>query len=221
MSQLGLGTRNKPCVAGLAVGWLYMLLGFFFVLKFGQAQPEQPIIRSGPLALRSGAKEPRLRSVATMDAKIGSFFDAVGAFFSGGDNVPWCDPDVIAGCEREVAEAATEEQEKESIMRLSWALVHSRDQDHVNRGIGMLQARCRQGRSCTCWPLGTTGTATTPGAGSSWTTVSRIQPDWGQALSLKRTVEDKIAKDGVIGIGIATTAVGLLFGIAAAVARKN
>ncbi|OEL31016.1 hypothetical protein BAE44_0007965 [Dichanthelium oligosanthes] len=76
-----------------------------------------------------------------MDAKI---FDAVGAFFSSGENIPWCDRDVIA-----------------------------------------------------------------------------IQPNWGQALAPKKTVEGKIAKDGVIGIGIATTALGLLVGIAAAVARKN
>ena len=31
-----------------------------------------------------------------MDAKIGRFFDAVGSFFSGGENIPWCDRDVIA-----------------------------------------------------------------------------------------------------------------------------
>ncbi|KAG8079092.1 hypothetical protein GUJ93_ZPchr0007g4809 [Zizania palustris] len=75
-----------------------------------------------------------------MDAKIGRLVGAVSAFFSSGDNVPWCGRDVIAGCEREVAEAATEGQRNESIMRLSWALVHSRLQDDVNRGIGMLQA---------------------------------------------------------------------------------
>jgi len=50
----------------------------------------------------------------------------------------------------------------------------------------------------------------------------QIQPDWRQAISLKKAIEDKIAKDGLIGIGIATTAVGLLVGgIAAAVARKK
>ncbi|KAL8493845.1 hypothetical protein ACS0TY_024857 [Phlomoides rotata] len=49
-----------------------------------------------------------------------------------------------------------------------------------------------------------------------------IAPDWRQALSLKKTVEDRITKDGVIGIGITATAVGLIAGgIAAALARKN
>ncbi|KAK9671246.1 hypothetical protein RND81_12G016200 [Saponaria officinalis] len=49
-----------------------------------------------------------------------------------------------------------------------------------------------------------------------------IAPDWSQALTLKKNIEDRIARDGVIGIGITATAVGLLVGgIAAAVARKK
>ena len=43
------------------------------------------------------------------------------------------------GCERELADAATEEQRNDSLMRLSWALVHSRQTDDVNRGISMLE----------------------------------------------------------------------------------
>ncbi|GMN60937.1 hypothetical protein TIFTF001_030041 [Ficus carica] len=43
-----------------------------------------------------------------------------------------------------------------------------------------------------------------------------IAPDWRQALSLKKTVEDRIAK------GITASVVGLIAGgIAAALARKN
>ncbi|KAG5109476.1 hypothetical protein JHK82_038699 [Glycine max] len=49
-----------------------------------------------------------------------------------------------------------------------------------------------------------------------------IAPDWRQAVTLKTTIEDKITKDGVIGLGIAATAVGLIAGgIAAAVSRKK
>ncbi|CAK9184383.1 unnamed protein product [Ilex paraguariensis] len=49
-----------------------------------------------------------------------------------------------------------------------------------------------------------------------------IAPDWRQALTLKKTIEDRIKKDGVIGIGIAATAVGVLAGgIAAALSRKK
>lgn len=43
------------------------------------------------------------------------------------------------GFEGEVAEAATEEKKNDSLMRLSWALVHSRQPEDVHRGIGMLQ----------------------------------------------------------------------------------
>ncbi|EOA24840.1 hypothetical protein CARUB_v10018130mg [Capsella rubella] len=78
-----------------------------------------------------------------MDAKIAQFFDSVGSFFSGNDKIPWCDGDVIAGCEREVREATdagSEDLQKECLMRLSWALVHSRQTEDVQRGIDMLEA---------------------------------------------------------------------------------
>lgn len=41
-------------------------------------------------------------------------------------------------------------------------------------------------------------------------------------MSLKEAIESRITKDGVIGLGIAATAVGLIAGgIAAAVSRKK
>lgn len=44
------------------------------------------------------------------------------------------------GCEREVAEAGdSNERKSDSIMRLSWALVHSRQPEDVQRGIAMLE----------------------------------------------------------------------------------
>lgn len=78
----------------------------------------------------------------------------------------------------------------------------------------------------------------------------QIAPDWRQALKLKKTIEDRITKgkdqmtdyyapsffqvqksltilpclivDGIIGIGIAATAVGLLAGgLAAVLSRKK
>lgn len=47
----------------------------------------------------------------------------------------------LQGCEREVVEVSKEESDErksESIMRLSWALVHARQPEDVQRGIGML-----------------------------------------------------------------------------------
>uniref|UniRef100_A0A8R7K178 Mitochondrial fission 1 protein n=1 Tax=Triticum urartu TaxID=4572 RepID=A0A8R7K178_TRIUA len=152
-----------------------------------------------------------------MEAQMSKFFESVGSFFSGGDNIPWCDRDIIAGCEREVAEAATEEQKNDSIMRLSWALVHSKQTDDVNRGIGMIEASLDKTTS----PLQTREKLYLLAVGH-YRNGNYIQPDWRQASSLKKAIEDKIAKDGVIGIGIATTAVGLIVGgIAAALARKK
>ncbi|CAA2999759.1 mitochondrial fission 1 A-like [Olea europaea subsp. europaea] len=78
-----------------------------------------------------------------MEAKIGKFFESVGDFFTGGDQIPWCEPDIIAGCEREVADAekgSSDELKSQCIMRLSWALVHSKRAEDVQRGIAMLEA---------------------------------------------------------------------------------
>ncbi|KAJ6316792.1 hypothetical protein OIU78_019968 [Salix suchowensis] len=77
-----------------------------------------------------------------MDVKIREVFESVGSFFTGDDHIPWCDRDIINGCEREVAEAAegdSKELKTDSIMRLSWALVHSKQPEDVQRGIAMLE----------------------------------------------------------------------------------
>ena len=167
-----------------------------------------------------------------MDAKIGKFFESIGDFFTGGDQIPWCDSDIVAGCEREVAEAekgSSDELKSECIMRLSWALVHSKRPEDVQRGIAMLEASLGGSSS----PLQmreklyllAVGYYRSGDYARSRQLVERcleIAPDWRQALTLKKTIEEKITKDGVIGIGIAATAVGVLVGgIAAALARKN
>lgn len=57
----------------------------------------------------------------------------------------------MQGCEREVAEVdegASEERKNESIMRLSWALVHSRQSEDINRGIAMLEGNSSARNLC-------------------------------------------------------------------------
>ncbi|KAM7497092.1 hypothetical protein LguiA_021506 [Lonicera macranthoides] len=167
-----------------------------------------------------------------MEAKITGFFDSVGTFFTGGDQIPWCDSDIVVGCEREVAEAekgSSEELKSECIMRLSWALVHSKRPEDVQRGIAMLEASLANPGS----PLQlrekiyllAIGHYRSGDYSRSRQLVERcleIAPDWRQALTLKKAIEDRITKDGVIGIGIAATAVGLIAGgIAAALSRKK
>ncbi|MQL91815.1 hypothetical protein Taro_024438, partial [Colocasia esculenta] len=60
----------------------------------------------------------------------------------------WALADQLAiGCEREVEEAnGSAEKKNESIMRLSWALVHSKQPEDVQRGIAMLEAFSSYGK---------------------------------------------------------------------------
>ncbi|KAG5574038.1 hypothetical protein H5410_063804 [Solanum commersonii] len=167
-----------------------------------------------------------------MDAKIGKFFDSIGDFFTGGDQIPWCDSDIVAGCEREVAEAekgSSDHLKSECIMRLSWALVHSRRPEDIQRGIAMLEASLGGSSSplqmrekLYLLAVGYYRSGDFPRSRQLVDRCLEIAPDWRQALTLKKTIEEKITKDGVIGIGIAATAVGVLVGgIAAALARKG
>ncbi|XP_060174085.1 mitochondrial fission 1 protein A-like [Lycium barbarum] len=168
-----------------------------------------------------------------MDVKIGKFFESIGDFFTGGDQIPWCDSDIVADCEREVAEAekgSSDELKSECIMRLSWALVHSRRPEDIQRGIAMLEASLGGSSSSPLQmreklyllAVGYYRSGDFPRSRQLVDRCLEIAPDWRQALSLKKTIEEKITKDGVIGIGIAATAVGVLVGgIAAALARKN
>ncbi|KAL9261319.1 Mitochondrial fission 1 protein A-like protein [Drosera capensis] len=167
-----------------------------------------------------------------MDAKIGKFFDSVGNFFTGGDQIPWCDRDIIAGCEREVTEAnkgSSDEHRNECLMRLSWALVHSRQAEDVQRGIAMLDAalssvgnQLQMRERLYLLAVGYYRSGDYSRSRQLLERCLQIAPDWRQALTLKKAVEDRITKDGVIGVGIAATAVGLLAGgIAAALARKK
>ncbi|OIT28177.1 PREDICTED: mitochondrial fission 1 protein A-like [Nicotiana attenuata] len=167
-----------------------------------------------------------------MEAKINQFFESIITFFNGGDQLPWCSPDVILGCEREAADAtkgATDEGKNESIMRLSWALVHSKQPEDVQRGIAMLEVSLANSNS----PLQKREKLYLLAVGyyrCGEYSRSReltghcleIAPDWRQALSLKKAIEDRITKDGVIGIGITATVIGLIAGgIAASLIRRN
>ncbi|KAF5944987.1 hypothetical protein HYC85_015215 [Camellia sinensis] len=107
------------------------------------------------------------------------------------------------GCEREVAEAAngvSDELKSERIMRFSWALVHSKQPEDVQRGIAMLEGPCQKlNNSSLADSLANSGS---PLQESGEYRRSRqlaeqcleIAPDWMQALTLKKTVDDQITK---------------------------
>ncbi|XP_051214381.1 mitochondrial fission 1 protein A [Lolium perenne] len=152
-----------------------------------------------------------------MEGHVGQFFESVSSIFRGSDTLPVCDRDIIAGCEREVADAANQEQKNESLMRLSWALVHSGQPEDVNRGIGMLEVSL--GKSNTSLQtrvklyLLAVGHYRNGDYTRSRELIERciqIQPDWRQALTLQRLLEEKTKRDGMIGMAIVTGAFGLV-----------
>ncbi|KAK9922277.1 hypothetical protein M0R45_030749 [Rubus argutus] len=132
-----------------------------------------------------------------MEEMMNKFFESVGSLFGGGDQIPWCDRDVILGCERErgtamlqasLANTNSPLHQREKLYLLAVGYYRSSDYSNSRH----LVEQCLE-----------------------------IAPDWRQALALKKTVEDQIAKDGFIGIGITASAVGLIAGgIVAALVRR-
>ncbi|KAJ7541631.1 hypothetical protein O6H91_10G067800 [Diphasiastrum complanatum] len=164
---------------------------------------------------------------------MSSFFDKLSSIFGNGDTLPWTDTDVIQNCEREAAAQGVgiseASDQSESMMRLAWALVHSHQPADVQRGIAMLEAALTSKSSSqkkreTLYLLAV-GQFRAGDYARSRRLVDQaleIAPDFRQAVDLKKMVEDKIAKDGMIGVGLAAAAVGIVAsGIAAAVARKR
>ncbi|PHU05916.1 Mitochondrial fission 1 protein B [Capsicum chinense] len=167
-----------------------------------------------------------------MEAKINQFFGPIVTFINGGDQLPWCSSDIVVGCEKEVADATTgasDEGKNESIMRLSWALVHSKQPQDVQRGIAMLQASLansssplQQREKLYLLAVGFYRSGEHSRSRELTDQCLEIAPDWRQALSLKKAIEDRITKDGVIGIGITLITIGLIAGgiVASLVRRK-
>eukprot|EP00850_Spirogloea_muscicola_P011368 SM000070S21334 [mRNA] locus=s70:398476:400013:+ [translate_table: standard] len=192
-----------------------------------------------------------------------SYLAQLGSLFGSGDTLPWTDEGTIAHCERDAlggdSDAPTRpETRTESIMRLAWALVHSRRPADVHRGVAMLEAvtadRDAQAlRALRFKPFMLTLACVLTSTeklrdklsreqqrevlyllavgyfrSSDYTRSRRfvdkalqVQPNFRQAESLKKMVEDKIAADGMIGIGLAATAVALVGAGVAALATSR
>ncbi|KAJ8774270.1 hypothetical protein K2173_009701 [Erythroxylum novogranatense] len=120
-----------------------------------------------------------------MEAKISQFFESTRREL--------LFPSFLHECERDAGEAAKgdlDDLKNESIIRLSWALVHFRQPEDVQRGIAMLEAS-----------LANNSPPQRGDYSRSWQLVERcleIAPDWRQALVLKKTIEDRIAKDNLV-----------------------
>ncbi|KAL9672164.1 hypothetical protein QQ045_028413 [Rhodiola kirilowii] len=149
-----------------------------------------------------------------MKASINKFFESVGNFFAGGDQIPCV-------ARESLKIMAFNHTKKDCLLRLSWALVHSKHPKDVQRGIAMLEASLKLKIANT--PLHkreipyqlAVGYYRSGDYSRSRQLVEQClerAPNLRQALYLKKTVEDKIAKDGMIRIGITATAVGLIAG---------
>ncbi|PWA81134.1 mitochondria fission 1 protein [Artemisia annua] len=157
--------------------------------------------------------------------------EEVTSFFSGGDQLPWCSRGTIQVLTVQSVRRKffSHEAKRESIIHLSRALVHSRQQVDVQRGIDMLKASLLKNSSplekretIYLMAVGYYRRGDFPKSRILLDNCLEIEPDWRQALSLKKAIEDRITKDGVIGIRIIATAVGLIAGgIVAALARRN
>ncbi|KAG4113402.1 hypothetical protein ERO13_D13G221666v2 [Gossypium hirsutum] len=159
-----------------------------------------------------------------MEAKVGKFFDSVTNFFSGSDQLPWCDADIIAGCEKEAAEAnGSDESKNECLTRFSWALVHSRRTEDIERAsIASTTDPLKMREKLYLLAVGHFRRGDYSRSRELVEQCLMVEPEWRQAQSLKKAIEDRITKDGVIGIGIAVSAAGLIAGgIAAALSRKK
>ncbi|XP_019264372.1 PREDICTED: mitochondrial fission 1 protein A-like [Nicotiana attenuata] len=108
------------------------------------------------------------------------------------------------GCEREAADAtngATDEGKNESIMRLSWALVHSKQPEDVQRAIAMLEVSLASSNSplqkrekLYLLAVGYYRSGEYSRSKELTCHCLEIAPDWRQSLSLKKAIEDRITK---------------------------
>lgn len=158
--------------------------------------------------------------------RMESLWQSVTDFFSPGDSLPWTDSQAIQACELDLNDRGQEKSRDDNVMKLSWALVHSKRESDVRRGIAMLEDQLRSQKQpdrvrevlyllAVAWFR----------AGDYSRSLKLVEeslqenPNFRQGTSLKAMVEKKISSDGMIGIGIAAGATAVLVaGLAAAAA---
>ncbi|KAI3782426.1 hypothetical protein L2E82_12473 [Cichorium intybus] len=159
---------------------------------------------------------------------MSDFFESVGSFFSG--RVQRQLPSTTVEFTRPDSEIDANDAYEVAMMSWCWAMVYSYPVD-VERGIVKLQESMPNTNN----PLQKRKKLYLLGVGyyrSGKLSRSRQlleqcleidpPPIWSHGVTLKKTVEDPIAKYRVIEIGLTATALGLIVGgIAAALVRRN
>ncbi|GBG80022.1 hypothetical protein CBR_g30283 [Chara braunii] len=154
------------------------------------------------------------------------FSGKLARLFGMDDTLPWTDAVTIAKCEEE---CLRDESDIDSRMKLAWSLVHSQQVPDVHRGIAMLEAQlgnradaARTRETLYLLAVGHFRSGDYARSRNLLQQALQISPNFRQAQALMKMVGDRIQADGVIGMGLAAAAVGVVAGgVAALVASAR
>ncbi|KAI3913266.1 hypothetical protein MKW92_034759 [Papaver armeniacum] len=158
---------------------------------------------------------PHFNQALTLKKKFGS----VLWFLIGGEHQYY--RDMILDCERDIAEAgddAPDEVKNENIIKLSWALVHTRQPEDVQRGIAMLEAPIEKGGLSQLQirdmlyicSLGHYISRDFIKSLNGLCQCLEVAPDFWQGRYLSRTVSTRMDRDEILGALILYTAVSFV-----------
>ncbi|MCL7048015.1 hypothetical protein MKW94_018545 [Papaver nudicaule] len=158
---------------------------------------------------------PHFNQALTLKKRFGS----VLGFLIGGDHQHYLD--MILDCERDIAEAGDDipdEVKNEHIIKLSWALVHTRETENVQRGMAMVEAplgksELNQLQYRDMIYIRALGHYMSGDFYKSWKDIYRcleITPDFWQGWKLYVTAESRMEKNEFLGALIHFTAAGFL-----------
>ncbi|MCL7050160.1 hypothetical protein MKW94_013282 [Papaver nudicaule] len=154
---------------------------------------------------------PHFNQALTLKKKFGS----VLSFLIGGDYQYY--RDMILDCERDIDEAGDDtpdEVKNENIIKLSWALVHTRQSKDVERGIALLEALIEKGGLSQfhirdIFYIRSFGHYIRRDFIKSWNDVCQcleVAPDFWQGQYLSKTVSTRLYNDEFLGDFIFCTA---------------
>ncbi|XP_058745086.1 mitochondrial fission 1 protein A-like [Vicia villosa] len=156
------------------------------------------------------------------------FLANVGQFFSRKEILPSCDSYIIAGCERDVEEAKKQpfayDSTQQCLIRLLWALVHSKRPEEVKRGIEMVQsslpwtsAPLQKRDRFYLLAVGYYKTREYSKCRDHLQKCLEITPDWMQAL----TLEKKALKEDRKGLGLGFSVLCIVMTVTSIIAKHK
>ncbi|KAL6766817.1 hypothetical protein ACKKBG_A37475 [Auxenochlorella protothecoides x Auxenochlorella symbiontica] len=142
--------------------------------------------------------------------------------------LPWTEADVIQRCQHEYQVAAREggQEGQDATVRLAWAQVHSTKTSDVDRGVELLQAMLTQESADTrdllyLLAVGQYRRRHYLDARTTLRDLLKGNPEFRQAESLLKSVDEDIVRDGLVGVGAGAAVIGVIGAIAYAALRKR